>query len=59
VSVDALTTLQNTVSKALAEPPRNCDLYSHEQALQIWYTKEEEDIVSCFDIWLYEKGGDK
>lgn len=59
VSVDALSTLQNTVSKALAEPPRNCDLYSHEQALQIWSTKKEKDVAACFDVWLYEKGGAK
>lgn len=45
--------------EALAEPPRNCDLYSHEQALQIWSTKKEKDVAACFDVWLYEKGGAK
>lgn len=47
------------IDSALATPPRNCDLYSHEEALQIWAAKEEKDIVSCFDVWLYEKGGEE
>lgn len=38
---------------ALATPPRNCDVYSHEEALQIWNELPETKETKCFDEWLY------
>lgn len=50
------------VSTALASPPRNCDKYSHDQALRIWSAEPDNQMNGCFDDWLYapateEEGG--
>lgn len=49
---------------ALAKPPRNCDKYSHEEALRIWSAEPENPMNGCFDEWLYlpaagQEGGAK
>ena len=47
---------------ALATPPRNCDKYSHDEALQVWASGKENERNGCFDEWLYEiakEGGAK
>ena len=38
---------------ALAKPPRNCDKYSHEKALEVWAAEKENALNGCFDEWLY------
>lgn len=38
---------------ALALPRRNCDVYSYEEALQIWNELPEIKETKCFDEWLY------
>lgn len=38
---------------ALAVPPRNCDRYSHDEALEIWSSEKENGHNGCFDEWLY------
>lgn len=46
---------------ALSAPPRNCDRYSHNEALQIWAAEKENGENGCFDEWLFataEKKGE-
>lgn len=44
---------------ALSAPPRNCDKYSHDEALRIWSSLPESKENGCFDVWLYaEAKGD-
>jgi len=38
---------------ALAKPVRNCDKYSHDEALRIWSAEPENPMNGCFDEWLY------
>lgn len=38
---------------ALASPPRNCDRYSHDEALSVWAAEKENGKNGCFDEWLY------
>ena len=48
--------------KALGAPPRNCDRYSHDEALQVWASEKGNERNGCFDEWLYEiakEGGAK
>lgn len=40
---------------ALAAPPRNCDKYSHDEALNIWAAENENERNGCFDEWLYHE----
>ena len=54
----------DTCRDALAAPPRNCDIYSHDEALNIWAAETENERNGCFDEWLYhdateKEGGDK
>ena len=41
------------IDDALSAPPRNCDKYSHDQALRIWSAEPENPMNGCFDEWLY------
>jgi hypothetical protein len=52
--------LRRQVDAALAAPPRNCDRYSHDEALRVWASEEKNEHNGCFDEWLYEiaKEGD-
>lgn len=38
---------------ALSALPRNCDLYSHDEALRIWSSLPESEEDGCFDEWLF------
>ena len=38
---------------ALSKPPRNCDLYAHDEALEAWVVENENERYGCFDEWLY------
>lgn len=38
---------------ALAAPPRNCDKFSHYDALNVWAAENEKERNGCFDEWLY------
>lgn len=40
------------VNAALSSPPRNCDLYSHDEALRIWSSLPASKENGCFDVWL-------
>ena len=56
--------LADDVYDLLHTPPRNCDEYSHEEALRIWSAEPENPLNGCFDEWLYcpatkKKGGEK
>jgi hypothetical protein len=48
-------------AKVLSAPPRNCDKYSHDEALQVWASEKSNEHNGCFDVWLYEvaKEGDE
>lgn len=48
-----ITTAIKKCFAALTEPPRNCDMYSHEEALRIWSSLPESKENACFDEWLY------
>lgn len=45
--------MRNIIKHALAAPPRNCDKYSHDEALRIWSAEPENPMNGCFDVWLY------
>ena len=54
--------IRDIAKAALAAPPRNCDKYSHDEALQVWASEKENEHNGCFDEWLYEiakEGGAK
>ena len=53
--------VRQEIKAALNDPARNCDLYSHEEALQIWSELPETNKTRCFDEWLFAeaKGGAK
>lgn len=54
--------IKDITEVALAEPPRNCDRYSHDEALQVWASEKENERNGKFDEWLYEiakEGGAK
>lgn len=59
--VDTMEALDK-VHAALAAPARNCDQYSHDEALQLWASEKGNEHNGCFDVWLYEiakEGGPK
>lgn len=45
--------LKDLISTALAKPPRNCDRYSHDEALSVWAAEKENGKNGCFDEWLF------
>ena len=45
--------LYEIADAALAAPPRNCDKYSHAEALRIWSAEPASPMNGCFDVWLY------
>ena len=49
---DVLVAVQKARA-ALAAPPRNCDRYSHDEALSVWAAEKENGKNGCFDEWLY------
>lgn len=49
----AYRNIQDRVRIALSAPPRNCDLYSHDEALRIWSSLPESKENGCFDEWLF------
>lgn len=53
--------LKQIAEAALSAPVRNCDKYSHDEALRIWSSLPESKENGCFDEWLYAeaKGGVK
>ena len=57
----AYRNIQDRVGIALSAPPRNCDKYSHDEALQVWASEKSNEHNGCFDVWLYEvaKEGDE
>lgn len=42
-----------TAIAAPQKPLRNCDRYSHDEALEIWAAEKENGYNGCFDEWLY------
>ena len=44
---------------ALAAPPRNCDRYSHDEALSVWLAEKENGKNGYFDEWLYAPATEK
>lgn len=46
--------LVDLIDAALAAPPRNCDKFSHDEALQVWASEKGNEHNGCFDEWLYE-----
>ena len=57
ILVSALTQicarLSSRINAALAAPLKNCDRYSHDEALEIWAAEKENGYNGCFDEWLY------
>lgn len=51
----ALDVIYEKACAALAEPARNCDVYTHDEALQIWSAENENERNGCFDEWLYHQ----
>ena len=51
--------IMEIIDAALAAPPRNCDKYSHDQALRIWSAEPENPMNGCFDDWLYAPATEK
>lgn len=47
------TVIDTLTQAALSAPARNCDLYSHEEALRIWRSLPESEENGCFDEWLF------
>jgi hypothetical protein len=45
--------VETAVDAALAAPPRNCDRYSHDEALKVWMAEKENERNGCFDEWLF------
>ena len=45
--------MRNIIRQAISEPQRNCDKYSHDEALRIWSAEQENAMNGCFDEWLY------
>lgn len=45
--------------EALAASPRNCDRYSHDEALSVWAAEKENGKNGCFDEWLYAPATEK
>ena len=43
---------ESHVNPSLVARPRNCDLYSHDEALRIWNNLPESKENECFDEWL-------
>lgn len=46
--------INEAIDAALAAPPRNCDKFSHDEALQVWASEKGNERNGCFDEWLYE-----
>lgn len=46
--------LKDRIAAALAAPARNCDKYSHDEALRVWAAEKENERNGCFDEWLYD-----
>ena len=56
---DEMAKALDKAKSALSAPHRNCDLYSHDDALRIWSRLPESKENGCFDEWLYaEAKGD-
>ena len=43
----------NICDAALSAKSRNCDVYSHDEALRAWAAEKENEQNGCFDEWLY------
>ena len=50
-----LRSMEVAMNHALSAPPRNCDVYSHKDALAKWSAEKENKDNGCFDEWLYHK----
>ena len=51
--------LQSVIQSALSAPARNCDVYEHDEALQVWAAENENERNGCFDEWLYHEATEK
>lgn len=45
--------MKTTIEAALSAPARNCDVYTHDEALEVWEAEKENERNGCFDEWLY------
>lgn len=57
--VGCMLTVARTCRAAIAKPPRNCDRYSHDEALSVWAAEKESGKNGCFDEWLYAPATEK
>ena len=55
---DEFNESQKMLRAALATPARNCDKYSHDEALKVWAAEKEGPNNGCFDEWLYHNATD-
>ena len=51
--VGCMRTVAAACRAALSAPPRNCDRYSHDEALSVWAAEKENGKNGCFDEWLF------
>lgn len=56
--MEQIDELYHMAKAALAEPPRNCDVYTHDEALEVWAAENEKERNGCFDEWLYHTATD-
>ena len=54
----AETVVHHCVS-ALSTPARNCDVYVHDEALEVWAAENENERNGCFDEWLYHVAAER
>lgn len=47
------TEAHRLATEALSAPARNCDVYTHDEALEVWEAEKENERNGCFDEWLY------
>lgn len=51
--LDVLIDIEAILNASISAPPRNCDLYSHDEAFRIWRSLPESKDNGYFDEWLY------
>lgn len=52
-------TLLKQARAALSAPARNCDVYTHDEALEVWAAENENERNGCFDEWLYHVAAER
>lgn len=60
--IPALLDLRYAIPKAnfaLAAPARNCDVLTHDEALEVWAAENENECNGCLDEWLYHVAAER